>query len=102
LRFQFDRVPFITGAQIYADAWIFPGGSINNRLAYEKGVHFADGTPEAVQMLLFDAQTSGGLLIALPAAQRAAFAAAMETRGAPWWEVGVVQERADSNIIVTL
>jgi selenide,water dikinase len=101
LRFQFDRVPFITGAQIYADAWIFPGGSINNRLAYEKGVHFADGTPEAVQMLLFDAQTSGGLLIALPAAQRAAFAAAMETRSAPWWEVGVVQERADTPIIVT-
>jgi selenide,water dikinase len=52
-------------------------------------------------MLLFDAQTSGGLLIALPTAARAAFAAAMETRGAPWWEVGVVEERANTPIIVT-
>jgi selenide,water dikinase len=101
LHFQLERIPFITGAQGYADGWIFPGGSINNRLAYEKGVRFADGIYEAAQMLLFDAQTSGGLLIALPAAQRAAFAVAMETRGAPWWEVGVVQARANSNIIVT-
>jgi selenide,water dikinase len=101
LHFQLQHVPFITGARGYADAWIFPGGSADNRLAYEEGVHFADGIPETAQMLLFDAQTSGGLLIALPAAARAAFAAAMETRGAPWWEVGTVEERASTLIIVT-
>jgi selenide,water dikinase len=101
LHFQLQPIPFIAGARGYADAWLFPGGSTNNRLAYEKGVHFADGIPETARMLLFDAQTSGGLLIALPTAARAAFAAAMETRGAPWWEVGVVEERANTPIIVT-
>jgi selenide,water dikinase len=101
LRIQFERVPFMAGARIYAEAWLFPGGSANNRLAYAAGVHFAGEIPEAAQMLLFDAQTSGGLLIALPAAQRDAFAAEMEARGVPWWEIGVVQERADANIIVT-
>ncbi len=101
LRLQWSGIPLITGARAYADAWIFPGGSTDNRRAYEQGVRFADEIPEAARMLLFDAQTSGGLLIALPAAQRDTFAARMETRGAPWWEVGVVQERTDMPIIVT-
>ena len=102
LRLQWNGIPLITGARAYADAWIFPGGSTNNRRAYEQGVRFADEIPEAARMLLFDAQTSGGLLIALPAAQRDTFAARMEARGAPWWEVGVVQERTDTPLIVTL
>jgi selenide,water dikinase len=96
----FDRVPFIDGARDYADTWIFPGGSAANRLAYQLGVRFTGEIPEARQMLLFDAQTSGGLLIALPAEQRAVFAAEMSARGAPWWEIGAVHDREDAHIIV--
>ena len=51
-------------------------------------------------MLLFDAQTSGGLLIALPLDQREAFAEQMEARQAPWWEVGQVGPREDVPLIV--
>jgi selenide,water dikinase len=101
LQFALERVPLMAGTRTYADAWTFPGGSANNRLAYRDSVRFADEIPESAQMLLFDAQTSGGLLIALPVAQRAAFADKMAARGASWWEVGVVQERADVPIVVT-
>jgi selenide,water dikinase len=101
LHVAFDRVPFIDGAKDYADAWIFPGGSLANRLAYEPGVRFTGEITEARQMLLFDAQTSGGLLIALPPEQCGAFTAEMSARGAPWWEIGAVHNREDAPIIVS-
>ncbi len=101
LHIRFDRVPFIDGALHYASKWIFPGGSAANRRSYQGGVRFEGDLSEDRQMLLFDAQTSGGLLIALPADQRAAFAAAMDSRGALWWEIGAVRERAVAAIVVS-
>ena len=41
------------------------GGLRRNRTAREALVHFADGIDETTQRLMFDPQTSGGLLIAL-------------------------------------
>jgi selenide,water dikinase len=101
LSIEFALVPFMDGAGPCADAWTFPGGTANNRLAYQAGVRFADEIPESRQMLLFDAQTSGGLLIALSKAQRDTFAAEMDARSAPWWEIGFVHERQDVPIIVS-
>jgi selenide,water dikinase len=66
LRFHLERIPFIRGARVYADEFIFPGGSADNRLFYGEHVEFEAGIGEASQMLLFDAQTSGGLLLAAP------------------------------------
>ena len=66
LRFDFENIPFISGARDYAEQFIFPGGSSDNRLYYSPHVSFAPEIDEASQMLLFDAQTSGGLLLAVP------------------------------------
>ena len=94
------RVPLMAGAERYASQWIFPGGSSANREAYEPGVHLEGALSEERLMLLYDAQTSGGLLIALPPAQRDLFAAEMAARTAPWWEIGQVVERGDTPIII--
>ena len=101
LHVEIDRVPLMSGATVYAEQWIFPGGSSSNKLAYERGVRFEDGIPQEMQMLLFDAQTSGGLLIAVPADRLDAFAAEMDARHVPWWAIGSVHEREDVNILVT-
>jgi selenide,water dikinase len=101
LRVEMGRVPLMSGATVYAGQWIFPGGSSSNQVAFEPGVRFADGIPPEMQMLLFDAQTSGGLLIAVPADQFEAFTAGMDARRAPWWAVGSVHEREDVAILVT-
>ncbi len=101
LHVTLDRIPLMDGALTYAEQWTFPGGSSANRLAYEGGVRFADGIPEERQMLLFDAQTSGGLLIALPPDRRDAFAREMDARGAPWWEIGTVHAHEGVNVVVT-
>ncbi len=94
------QIPLLPGAEQYAAAWIFPGGSAANRRAYERGVRVVGDLPEHWLMLLFDAQTSGGLLIALPPDQREAFAAQMDARQAPWWEVGQAGPREDVPLVV--
>ena len=101
LHFQFDRIPLFDGIRQYADRNIFPGGSAKNRKAYEKCVKFAEDLTEPDCMLLFDAQTSGGLLIAMPAENIEAFAAEMDRRKEPWWEVGAVRNRETAAIEVT-
>ncbi len=100
LHIQAAQVPLLNGAMTCAVQWTFPGGTAANRLAYEGGVRFVGDVSEELQMLLFDAQTSGGLLIALPADRQAAFAAEMETRGAAWWLIGEVAPREGDTAIV--
>jgi len=67
LRFRFSQIPFTRGAHRYAQEWIFPGGSSDNRIHFGPQVEFKTGVDEPSQMLLFDAQTSGGLLLSVPA-----------------------------------
>jgi selenide, water dikinase len=96
-----DQLPFLDGAFQYAAEWIFPGGSSDNALAFEKHIHFQEAQDDARRMLFFDAQTSGGLLIALPPTALDAFADAMAARDAPWWQIGEVRERQDTAIVVS-
>ncbi len=100
LEIDFDRLPFLDGAMDYARNWIFPGGSTNNKAAYGEKVVFSEDLTEHEQMLLFDAQTSGGLLIAIPATKLGDFEAQMTQRNTPWWRIGQVIERQPSLIQV--
>jgi selenide,water dikinase len=90
LRFSFGRMPFIRGARRYAQEWIFPGGSHDNRSYFGPLVRFDPGLDEASQMLLFDAQTSGGLLLAVPPEKLAALLDRAAEVGLLLWEVGEV------------
>jgi selenide,water dikinase len=65
MRFEYRKMPFISGARKYAEQYIFPGGTYDNRLYFGSSVHFDLGLDEADQLLLFDSQTSGGLLLAV-------------------------------------
>jgi cysteine desulfurase NifS/selenium donor protein len=61
-----DLVPFIPKAFEYAAAGAIPGGTLNN-LDYVKDlIHFEAGVSRLMQLLLSDAQTSGGLLVSIP------------------------------------
>lgn len=90
IRFYFDALPFISAAPKFARLGTFPGGSLDNRKFYAPHVSFANSIEEWEQNLLFDAQTSGGLLLAVPALKSKAFAAEAANRQQPLWEVGEV------------
>lgn len=90
LRFEFSKIPFVSCAAKFAQAFIFPGGASDNRLYFGDNVTFADDIEEWELMLLFDPQTSGGLLLSVPEAQYQAFSRRAVELDAPAWEVGRV------------
>ncbi len=90
IRFNFDKIPFISGARRYAEQFIFPGGSYDNRLYFGSGVHFDHSLDESSQMLLFDSQTSGGLLLAVPHGKLDQLLARSVQMDQPVWVIGEV------------
>ncbi len=61
-----DRVPVLDAAGEYVSAGIAPGGTRANVKFLADWVEFAPGVSPEQQLLLCDAQTSGGLLAAVP------------------------------------
>jgi selenide,water dikinase len=100
LRLAFRKIPFTRGAQRYAEEWIFPGGSVDNRTYFGPQVQFASEITEASQMLLFDAQTSGGLLLCAPAERLPALLEEARRIGQPMWAIGEVVEGAGIEVIL--
>jgi len=65
IRLEFDAVPFLDGAMKFVRAKVAPGGLFRNRKFFGEQV-IAEGQFEKDDLkLLFDPQTSGGLLIAV-------------------------------------
>jgi selenide,water dikinase len=62
-------VPFFAEARKYAEAGMIPGGLHRNRDFRRDMVDIGAGVPQYLQDILFDPQTSGGLLIAVPGAR---------------------------------
>jgi selenide,water dikinase len=87
---EMNQVPLLDGATIYAADFVFPGGAANNKLYYENKVTFASTLSEDRQMILWDPQTSGGLLLAVPADVLADFQSACADREQAHWVVGRV------------
>ena len=64
-----DSVPLIAEAMGFAAMGLIPAGAYKNREFRETMIEFAEAVPRARQDILFDPQTSGGLLIAVPGHQ---------------------------------
>jgi selenium donor protein len=68
-------IPFMQGVRDLAERDLFPSGSRRNHEAYRDQVDWG-GVAELDQLMLCDAQTSGGLLVAIPPEHAAQFEAA--------------------------
>ena len=95
-----QRVPVIPQALDYADEFLLTAAGQRNRNHTGPFVKF-DGVPFAMEEVLFDPQTSGGLLIALPGDQAAALRAELRELGLPAEIVGELTERRETEILVT-
>ena len=65
LRFYYDAIPLYHHAARLAAEWCFPGGGFDNAEFFGPHIKFAPKISQEQQMLLFDPQTSGGLLFAV-------------------------------------
>jgi selenide, water dikinase len=75
------QVPVIAEALEFAAMGLIPAGAYKNREFRESMVTFADTVDRARQDVLFDPQTSGGLLICVSAAHAAGIIAALQDSG---------------------
>ena len=91
LKLDFAKIPFIAGARKYAERGTFPGGAFDNKKYFESKVSFSDSMDEANQMLLFDPQTSGGLLLGVPHEKLDAFLARAQETDQSAWVIGRIQ-----------
>ena len=81
VRIDSAQVPVIAEALEFASMGLIPAGAHKNREFREKMIAFAETVPRALQDVLFDPQTSGGLLISVSENQAGALVAALKDRG---------------------
>ncbi len=82
-------VPFLDGVRELAERDLFPSGSRRNHDAYRDQVDWGD-TANLDQMMLCDAQTSGGLLLAIPPENATAFERALASSPYPAARIGTI------------
>ncbi len=102
LVFRADSVPVLDGAREYARRGQIPGGAGRNKLYLEGKVEFTRTLEDDLAEILFDPQTSGGLLIAVPAAQADTLAHALEERNTAHWVVGKAGDPVEGHPLLTI
>ncbi len=98
MRFVWEHLPWLPGARRYAEAGCVPGGTGRNEEFLEEHVRLADYLGETERHLLFDPQTSGGLLAAIEPGAWLTLHARFEEAGLSCWWIGEVT--ADQGIVV--
>ncbi len=66
MRIRAAAVPYFPGIRPFVEEGVIPGGLIRNRKFREKQLAVGPDCPDWLIDILFDPQTAGGLLIALP------------------------------------
>jgi selenide,water dikinase len=88
LEIEYRKVPFLSGAARYATVGAIAGGLRDNKTYFEPRVQFSISIEKDERLLLFDPQTSGGLLLGVPPDQLDAFLRRAGELGQPVWVIG--------------
>lgn len=88
LEIGWESVPRLPGAEGYARKGLVPGGTGRNEAYYERFVTFRREVADWERKLLFDPQTSGGLLASVAPGSLRAILADFEAAGEPVFRIG--------------
>ena len=100
IEIEFKNVPFLKEAINQASMGIIPAGTYNNQMFVEKYVEFKKSLNFEEQMILYDAQMNGGLLISLPQEKATKYLNKALNEGVFAKVIGSVKEKAEKEIIV--
>lgn len=89
-RLSARRMPLLPGALEYAAQGFITGGASHNRFHLQDKVTLSDKVTEEMGHILFDAQTSGGLLLAVAPEKAAEVEARFAAAELPVWRIGQV------------
>ncbi len=80
-RLRFGAIPLIHGVLDFARDGVVPGGSQKNLANFGRTTRFDGSWSDAERLAVADAQTSGGLLLSVPAEKADAMGEALRKRG---------------------
>ncbi len=98
-RIRAGALPLLDGALAMARQYQIPGGAGRNKLYLEGKVEIEPALPEDLYEVLFDPQTSGGLLMAVAPEQLAILYDALAARGTAYWTIGEVVGKTTDNSV---
>jgi selenide,water dikinase len=99
--FNSAAVPLLPGARDAVERGFLTGGGKNTQRFLTPRISIAPSVDATTQALLFDAQTSGGLLIALPAALAPSLLSQLRVNHPQAAIVGECVERREHSIVVS-
>lgn len=102
-RLYSSRVPYFDEAVRLVKDDIAPGGTLGNLKIYNQYVAWAEDVPEYEKVLMNDAQTSGGLLIFVPAGKKEQLISTLQKEGILAAYIGDIldsQAKDDKHVIV--
>lgn len=100
IQLETESIPMLNRAEEMARMGIIPAGAYSNRLYLEKKVLIKDSVPLAISDILFDPQTSGGLLISIPEKEGMKLAEALKDSLPIAEIVGYVKEYKEHQVLV--
>lgn len=95
-----SKVPYISKAKEYASMGLVPAGAYSNKNHIGDKVSFKEGISNAIKDILYDPQTSGGLLISLPKEYADKLMEALGNSPTQCAIIGEVVEKQETYIIV--
>ena len=95
-----DQVPLLPGALELVRQGIGPGGMQRNQSYFGPYVSLSPSIEEAIGALLFDPQTSGGLLVSMPGDKKNALLDAMAAHGVAASVIGEVTKESAGQVEV--
>lgn len=93
------RIPYFEECPRYAEEFYLTAAAQRNRNHVQERVAF-ENVPFALEEILYDPQTSGGLLISLDAADVPEALKRLSERGQEGWLVGSVEKRRERDVLV--
>ena len=96
-KLRFSDVPLLPGVRELADRGVVPGGTRSNFDAFDSEVAWGSDITDEEKLILCDAQTSGGLLMAVPPASTQAVLDGLAQRGVMGAIIGRVVAAAEAS-----
>lgn len=99
LKIEAKRLPLLPGVLGYVEKGIGTGGGARNRHGLAGKVEIDESIPSAMVEVLYDPQTSGGLLMATPPERAARIHERMAADGLECWDIGEVVQGAGVKVV---
>ncbi len=97
---QSKALPILPGLLELVEKGMIPGGANDNRKYLSDKVFVDESIDKNLEKVLFDPQTSGGLLISIPSDRAEKFSQALKDINLPAASIGTVGEKSEYSVVV--